>query len=334
MLTTSQPHPPSRWRGWGPLWYAARALIALAWVVFACAGTSRSGVATEKKDDKKAACTPCYICPGDSVWIINTRSSVDCCDIHQVTYQVLKCGSWCPSSLAEFSAAEHSRTCVFVHGNRIEAHEAPQLGMGLYCRILQKRTCKAPTRFVIWSWPSDRIIGPLRDAHAKAELSTVESFHLARFLGSLSAGETTSLIGFSYGAQVILGSTHLLAGGTLQCRSLSCAPHSLLHLNVVLAASAVDTKSLCPGCALGSALVPISRLTLVNNSLDPVLRRYHIAIGQPGIQAIGVSGLAYSNGAAVHQSDFASHLHRTHSWERHVQSARVLRYMQQGAELY
>ncbi|MDA0660288.1 MAG: hypothetical protein O2931_05860 [Planctomycetota bacterium] len=272
--------------------------------------------------------------PGDSIWLVNTRHIAEDCRRGSPHYQLWQCGCWRNSSRADFATHSSHRTCIFVHGNRIESHEAPQLGLDLYRRLSCLRTCREPTRFVIWSWPSDGIFGPLRDARAKAKLATCESFHLGRFLQSMPSDEPTSLIGFSYGAQVILSSTHLLGGGCLQCRRLAPTDHPSVRPQVVLAASAVDSGWLQPGGSLATALVPIARLTLVSNTNDPVLRRFHIATGRPDSVALGVTGLnPRISPTILNQCDFGDDLQRSHSWERHIRSACVLRFMQQGAEL-
>lgn len=294
-----------------------------------------AGVATKPADASTTVGT-CHVQPGDSIWLVSTRHIAQDCHRGAPQFQLWNCGCgcWRNSSRTHFAACTSRRTCIFVHGNRIESHEAPQLGLDLYRRMSCLRTCREPTRFVIWSWPSDRIFGPLRDARAKAELATCESFHLGRFLQDMPSEEPTSLIGFSYGAQVILSSTHLLGGGCLQCRRLAPADHPPVRPQVVLAASAVDSGWLQPGGSLATALEPIARLTLVSNTNDPVLRRFHIATGRPDSVALGVTGLnPQTSPTIVNQSDFGDQLRRTHSWERHLRSACVLRFMQQGAEL-
>ena len=110
----------------------------------------------------------------------------------------LEGGHWSPSSQAAFVQSVHPQQvlCVYVHGNRMSASDAVEQGMEMYQQLACTQT---PLRFVIWSWPSDRIHGPIQDAQVKAARSEGESYYLASLLARLPSGQSVSLVGYSYG---------------------------------------------------------------------------------------------------------------------------------------
>ena len=70
-------------------------------------------------------------------------------------------------------------------------------------------------RFVIWSWPSDKIKGPLNDIRTKAWRTDTDGYYLGWFLQRMHPQSDIGLIGFSYGARIVSGALHVLAGGEL-----------------------------------------------------------------------------------------------------------------------
>ena len=112
-------------------------------------------------------------------------------------------------------------TVVFIHGNRTDADEAVVKGWYAY-ESIQAETADRPFRYVIWSWPAERVCRRNKvDVQLKADYSDVESYYLAKWLDRLRPGVKVSLVGHSFGPRIITGALHLLAGGEVAGRNMS-----------------------------------------------------------------------------------------------------------------
>ena len=97
-------------------------------------------------------------------WIVSTRCVPASCptDIgpERFSYQVLgsACAEWNPTDAETFfgSAVAAEPVIVFIHGNRTDSREAVREGWPVYKRLLSESGGQ-PFRFVIWSWPAERI---------------------------------------------------------------------------------------------------------------------------------------------------------------------------------
>jgi hypothetical protein len=150
-----------------------------------------------------------------------------------------------------------------------------------------------PLRFIIWSWPSDAIRGPVQDARVKADRTVPAAYYLAWFVDKLNPEAPLGLWGHSFGARIITGALHVLGGGHLHgTPSLIRTNEPRAQANVVLAAAAVDNDWLLAGHAHSLALSQVDRLLLLNNRCDPVLKRYHRLYHRRACQlALGYAGL-------------------------------------------
>ena len=134
------------------------------------------------------------------VWLLSTRSAPVCGDLESglaaISYWRLGPDqSWLGADSAAFHSGDDQPwpTIVFIHGNRVDADTAVEYGCGIY-RHIQETACGRPFRLVIWSWPSERIGRRNRpDVQLKAEWSDVQSYYLARFLGSIRTDVPVSL---------------------------------------------------------------------------------------------------------------------------------------------
>ena len=153
-----------------------------------------------------------------------------------------------------------------------------------------------PVRFVIWSWPSAPIKGLLRDVRVKAQRSQPEAVFLARFLAELDPADRVSLFGSSYGARIVTGALHVLAGGTLNGCSIP-ANSSFHPARVVLTAAALDNDWLLPGRYHGLALSQVDAMLVFYNPLDPVLKMYDFVDKCTHDKALGFTGLITSPSA-------------------------------------
>ena len=237
--------------------------------------------------------------PQDQIWLISTREA-GCPDTRPIAAEpnlpvsIYSQNAWQPSDMAAFLSADdgRTRTVFYVHGNQTSAAEAKEYGLRLYRSLIGVSTDERPVRFVIWSWPSDRIGGALEDVRIKAGYSDTTGYFLATVFERLQPNTPTTLIGFSFGARSVTGALHLAAGGNVAGRVL---PRTSTHApaNVVLMAAAEDSDWLFPGHRNGLALSQTESLLNVYNGCDKILKRYHWLYGRKCCaEALGYVGLA------------------------------------------
>lgn len=201
---------------------------------------------------------------------------------------------WQSSDLDSFLASDSSvPTIIFVHGNQITPGDAKSEGLMMYRKIIL-HGCDAPRiRFVIFSWPSSKVPGLLKDVREKAARTEPAGWHLAWLLDQMPADTQVSLVGFSFGARIITGGLHVLAGGNLG-GSLVLAEHEHPHrepVNVVLMAAASHSYWLAEGQHHGLAMTQVNRMLLINNCEDRAMRYYDLLTpGRGGPQALGLCG--------------------------------------------
>jgi hypothetical protein len=267
---------------------------------------------------------------GDEFWLISTRhlAEVSCDDLpSQLEVERLEFGAWRPASVDEFAASHEPAavTVFYVHGNRYAPHHALEHGFAVRERL---RQCdpSTPVRFVIWSWPSERIPGLLHDCRAKAQRTDLEGFYLGAVLSRLPPDARVSLVGFSFGTRIISGSLHVLAGGELEGRSLP--PHCVsprLPVRAAMLAPACHNTWLLPGSFHSRALTQVDRMLVLYNSRDPILRRYRLLSPATSPQALGYTGLVGLEQLGplegrVEQWDMAGVVGATHTEERYFSS--------------
>jgi hypothetical protein len=232
----------------------------------------------------------------DTIWLVSSRhlpSQVGCAmDSEPLRFWRMECSgrTWRADREAFLADGSGHWTCIYAHGNRISPGYAIRRGLEVY-RTLRANQHNIPLRFVVWSWPSDTIHGPVRDARIKAARTDAEGFYMAALLHDLSPDEPLSLIGFSFGSRIITGALHLLAGGSLRGQSLPLdSGHVMPATRVVLMASAMDNDWLLPGHPHGLAVSKVDRLLLLNNSRDHALKRYWVVSGSHQVPALGFAG--------------------------------------------
>jgi hypothetical protein len=233
----------------------------------------------------------------DQVWLVSNRGLG--CDVEAQAAQLRywrydREKGWLRASLAELNAADDKSaiTTVFVHGNRIDWCEAFTRGWTAY-RTLVRCADERPVRFVIWSWPSEAVHGPINDAREKACRTNPSGFYLAWFLDQLDPEAPLSLWAHSLGARVVTGALHLLGGGELDGHRLAERQRAnRSSVQAVLVVAALDNDWLLPGHFHGHAMSQVSNMLLVNNCCDALLKRYHLIYGRRCPQeALGCTGL-------------------------------------------
>jgi len=236
----------------------------------------------------------------ERVWLISTRRAPLCSPSLEadqpLDYWYLNAHrQWVPADREAFLAADDPAvpTSIFIHGNRTSHQGAVRMGSGMY-RQLAKHAGQRPFRFVIWSWPADRIRGRNRkDVRVKAARSDVQSYYLARCVDQIHPDVPVSMMGYSFGARVITGALHMLAGGRVAGRALpKGSRQERTQVRAVLVAAALDSDWLLPGRRNGLALSRLDRVLITRNACDPVLRWYPLMYHRHGPQALGYAGPA------------------------------------------
>jgi hypothetical protein len=201
---------------------------------------------------------------------------------------------WKRSDLESFLAFDPSVPTVFyVHGNQMTNWDAKCQGLQLYRRLANYGCGDRPIRYVIFSWPSAKVGGLLRDVRVKALRTGPAGCQLAWLIDQMPAETQVSLIGFSFGARIITGSLHVLGGGDLGC-GLTLADRAnsdRAPINAVLIASAVHAHWLGEGQYHGLAMTQVNQMFLLNNCRDLALRYYHLSTANGSRpQALGICG--------------------------------------------
>jgi len=268
----------------------------------------------------------------DDVWLISTRCL--CCPCwHKADWVELEYqrydhpAGWSEATLEEFLAGETTRrTLIYLHGNRVSAREAFARGWQAYHALLDSSDAE-PVRFVIWSWPSDQICGPLRDVRSKAARTNGEGHYLAWLLAQLPSETPVSLLGYSFGARVATGALHVLGGGELAGSQLPPSlQRSTSATRVVLMAAALHNWWLQPGGSHEQALGQMEQLLIQYNSCDPVLQRYRFVEKRSKPAALGYTGMYLDEDVAISidQSNVCCLVGRSHDEDRYLNSPSIV----------
>ncbi len=272
------------------------------------------------------------------VWIISTRDSAGCASSHTAKtglryWRLDRQSHWHRLDGEAFRAADDPDvpTNFFVHGNRttrqlILADAWPLL------KQLEHHAAGRPFRYVIWSWPADRVPGTARkDVLVKAARSDTQSYLLAQCIRGMSPEVRVSMIGYSFGARVITGALHLLGGGQVSGRSLGQPVVSRrVPIRAVLVAAAIDYDWLAPGRRSGLALSQVDRMLVTRNTSDPVLRHYPLMNRKRSSKAMGFAGLAAPRLRGTQQRKVEilrldRSVGKAHAWKKYLGAAALRR---------
>lgn len=237
----------------------------------------------------------------DQVWLVSTRHIGCTIDGVEPAFWQWSADRWVASGAKQFHADHESfpHTVIYIHGNRVGDDEGASGGLAVYQEIVGKHAEEKPVRFVIWSWPSSKICGPVKDVRSKAWRSDDEAVLLARFLAGFHKPEAAvkataashvdrdssraldasrvnerrvGIVAFSYGARITGGALHLLGGGQLDGYTVPSGQRPQFH--VAFWAAAAHNDWLLAEHRHGRAL-PLGQqwLSLINRC-DESLWRY------------------------------------------------------------
>lgn len=217
-------------------------------------------------------------------------------------------------------------TIVYIHGNRVPNGVAAGHGLSVYRSMKPRLPDDTPVRFVIWSWPSAEIRGPVRDYRVKAARTGPVAWQVAWAINQLPADTPLAIVGYSYGARVATGTLHLLAGGSLNGRTTPDLQPRRSKAHAVLLAGALDADWLLPGRYHGRALEAVDELTIIANRRDPAMRFYHLttdrdtrALGYAG--PAGLASLRRAFDVEIHALDATDNVGRTHALFEYLHSS-------------
>ena len=230
----------------------------------------------------------------------------------------------CADAFAQTDNAEVP-TIFFLHGNRTSRQWAVRDGWHLY-RFCKTNAGGRAFRYVIWSWPSDRIGRRNRpDVQIKACRADEQSLYLAMCLEGISGDVPLSLVGHSFGARAISGALHILGGGSVASRTLAHIPEPrTAPIRVALVAAAMNSDWLSPGHRNGNALNQVERVLVTRNSRDNALKWYtHLyrLHGPAALGFVGATGFNQLQGAKLETVSLTCQVGREHRWAAYFASS-------------
>lgn len=228
------------------------------------------------------------------LWIVSTQglslSADPAAAIEQIAVWHHEPAGWVAYPYAAFVAVINTDVpvCFYVNGIFTSAESATKESQQLFADV---GAGLPPFRGVHWLWPSDYECGAtLREQVNRALVrSQMESFYLAATMQSLHRTPAMSLVGHSFGCQIVAETLTRLGRCRVarQVDNGACGSHSA-HLQATLIAPTIDPCSLLPGGKFEAALVPVERL-LITHNLDDVALHVYEQIHQR--RALGLSGL-------------------------------------------
>lgn len=236
---------------------------------------------------------------GDRFWLINTRSiSSSTCrmNLNEPNFRIERldrCGRRQASSLEDYLSSMDSNRprIIYIHGNRRDAPTAISQGLFVYRQLASNRPSDQPFDWVIWSWPSDAGSILLLDVREKAKRTNAQGLYAAWLLREHHLrAQPTGMIGFSFGARVVSGALHALAGGSIAGRTIGTPPIRGADIDVGFLAPAVDSTWMMSRGHHGLATQNTNRLVVLYNQRDFALKYFKLISRVPGSEALGYTG--------------------------------------------
>ena len=240
---------------------------------------------------------PSCDCDADRTFVVSTRHlCTDVCRVcvNRVPFQIwqLDCRSSTRIDWNEYQTLLRPErpVVIYVHGNRMPADELVQRATKVR-QYIRRRLHLSGVDWVYFSWPSERSGIGIRDVREKADRCDAEGLYLAKFLRPhVQASVPLAMIGYSFGARVVTGSLHALAGGCLGGRRLPEEGLTGANVRVALIAAAIESTWLAGNGYHGRATKNMDELMLLYNRRDAVLKRYWLIEKVRRETALGYSG--------------------------------------------
>ena len=295
-------------------------LSLLALGIASSSAPAQAGACDPKGQSDKQACKACVPTSID-YWLMSTRGA--CGPLPRIHHLIDRC--WRTSTLDEYHAGDDPNvvTVFWVHGSLTSEAEAIQAGWQIAAQL---KGCAPRLRLVIWSWHADREHRRrMPDWREQIGESYRDALPLARVLDATPADVPVTLVGYSLGAQVIVGAAHALGGGAI-CGETLPGPRVVdRRLRLVLMAGAVHNDWLSPGCPFDKALLPVEKMLVFVNPGDRALRRYWRVERNRGVQVMGETGVAGTGclgpqAAKIRQLNVSGYVGERHRWANYVGS--------------
>jgi len=268
----------------------------------------------------------------DQIWLISSRRLPSRnCTLESLEFSRRIDGDqWQPESLESFlqpaPGAADLPVVVYIHGNRNSRSMAVRRGLQTYDQTFLAWKRAPSVRFIIWTWPADRIAGNIRDIRLKAGRAEQHAFHLARLLGKLKQNRKVSVIGYSYGGRLAINALHLAGGGSVGGARLWQHELSAGKVNLTLVAPAIRNDCFCGEKAM--SLKQIDKLFLLYNNQDPYLRFFHFTRFDGFNQALGYTGVrslrrGYLAADSLRQFNAARRVGPEHDYLEYISDRRI-----------
>jgi hypothetical protein len=212
-------------------------------------------------------------------------------------------------------------TIIYAHGARVTEYRAFARLPLIYDALVECLPPDVRVRMVMFSWPNPKSVRVLNDFRRASVQACPHSQYLAWLVANIDPQVRVSLMSFSLGAQLVTGA--------LESLSADGGPGDQRRMRVVMWTAAETNTWIEPGGPHGHAMDSIDRLLLVNNSCDPVLRRYALMspcsdpvalgfYGLPNLQAFG------ADASRIRQYDGGAELGATHGYRDHLEAPTVV----------
>lgn len=232
----------------------------------------------------------------DRVFMISTRHlPFYACHVPQedAAFRYYQVNGYRCEKLAEedyFASLLPDQPVVFyVHGNRMPQNELLSRAKAVRSYI-RRYHADFPVNWVIVSWPSAKEGLVVHDFREKARRCDAQGFYLATLMQKHPTQVPMAMVGYSFGARVITGALHALAGGTLAGRKLHYEPMLGRDVDVALVAPAVQSNWLASRGYHQLATKNMHSLNLLFNHRDAVLKRYWLLNNDRRTKALGHCG--------------------------------------------
>jgi hypothetical protein len=235
---------------------------------------------------------------GHEIWYITTRHLPLYENLEQavdnIGYYKMEGKAWAKKPSSEFNSSEDLDTMIVVHGSPAPVSLVSEVCLDVYQHIQRViPESKTRMRYVIWSWPADRMgSGLVKEFRDQARRSQPQGFYLGHVLDQCRSKNDTVVVGYSMGARVASCALHLLAGGESEFTP-TIKTTSSNKVAYLVVAGAINRDWLEPGRHFGDALKSTNRFLNVYNSTDPLLKRYPKLYpkGKSRPEATGFKGL-------------------------------------------
>jgi len=237
-------------------------------------------------------------CSCSDVWIVSTRGLPGICEFPDranfTVERLRECGRWEKSNLPSLLENPNQPIHIFVHGNRYESGDAKSQGAFFARQMTAACPESSSVRTVIFSWPSAQQGILLKDGRAKYNRCFSDGHYLAHLLGFMEPQRPVALMGYSFGALIILeGLSELVELEQNEALRPSMQPwtHRSARTHMVLVAAAVRCDAFSPRGPYRGALQCVDRLVLINNSRDDALKHFPKLDPCMRIEAMGYAGM-------------------------------------------